>query len=96
MVKGNDVRDEIAADIAARTDSYFTRTRKILERFGDTPVTYAIFLPIAFSLAWWTSLGPVALFAVAKLSDFGKAATACWWLAKERWVRNLADPGAGT
>ena len=44
MVKGNDVRDEIAADIAARTDSYFTRTRKILERFGDKPVTYAIFL----------------------------------------------------
>jgi len=37
-------RADIAADIAARTDSYFTRTRKILERFGDKPVTYAIFL----------------------------------------------------
>ena len=36
--------DAIARDIAARTDSYFTRTRKILERFGDKPVTYAIFL----------------------------------------------------
>jgi nicotinate phosphoribosyltransferase len=35
---------EIGADIAARTDSYFTRTRKILERFGDRRVTYAIFL----------------------------------------------------
>jgi len=35
---------EIGADIAARTDSYFTRTRKILERFGDKRVTYAIFL----------------------------------------------------
>ena len=35
---------EIEADIAARTDSYFTRTRKIVERFGDKPVTYAIFL----------------------------------------------------
>jgi nicotinate phosphoribosyltransferase len=35
---------DIAADIAARTDSYFTRTRKIVERFGDKIVTYAIFM----------------------------------------------------
>jgi len=35
---------EIAADIAARTDSYFTRTREIVERYGDKAVTYAIFL----------------------------------------------------
>jgi len=35
---------EIGADIAARTDSYFTRTRKIVEKFGDKPVLYAIFL----------------------------------------------------
>ena len=35
---------DIGADIAARTDSYFTRTRKILERFGDSQVTYAVFL----------------------------------------------------
>ena len=40
MVQGN----EIGTDIAARTDSYFTRTRKILERFGDCRVTYAIFM----------------------------------------------------
>jgi nicotinate phosphoribosyltransferase len=37
-------KGDIGADIAARTDSYFTRTRKVLERFGDKPVTYAIFL----------------------------------------------------
>src|ERR1035438_6116779 len=42
--KGGDIRGAIATDIAARTDSYFTRTRKILERFGDKRVTYAIFL----------------------------------------------------
>jgi nicotinate phosphoribosyltransferase len=35
---------DIGADIAARTDSYFTRTRKILEKFGDVTVTYAIFM----------------------------------------------------
>ena len=44
MAKGGDIRADIKADIAARTDSYFTRTRKILERFGDKQVTYAIFL----------------------------------------------------
>ena len=32
------------ADIAARTDSYFNRTREIGTRFGDARVTYAIFL----------------------------------------------------
>ena len=32
------------ADIAARTDSYFNRTRKVVARFGDKRVTYAMFL----------------------------------------------------
>lgn len=31
-------------DIAAWTDSYFNRTRAIVERFGDKHVTYAIFM----------------------------------------------------
>jgi nicotinate phosphoribosyltransferase len=34
----------IAADIAARTDAYFTRTRDIVAKFGDVTVTYAVFL----------------------------------------------------
>ena len=32
------------ADIAAWTDSYFNRTRAIVERFGDRHVTYAVFM----------------------------------------------------
>ncbi len=32
------------ADIAARTDAYFNRTRAIVSRFGDRRVTYAVFL----------------------------------------------------
>jgi nicotinate phosphoribosyltransferase len=32
------------AEIAARTDTYFNRTRAIVETFGDARVTYAIFL----------------------------------------------------
>jgi nicotinate phosphoribosyltransferase len=34
----------LAADIEARTDTYFKRTRSIVERFGDKRVTYAVFL----------------------------------------------------
>ena len=37
-------QDVLAADIAARTDSYFNRTRKIVARFGDKRVTYAVFM----------------------------------------------------
>jgi nicotinate phosphoribosyltransferase len=33
---------DLAADIAARTDSYFNRTRQVVARFGDKRVTYAI------------------------------------------------------
>jgi nicotinate phosphoribosyltransferase len=32
------------SEIAARTDAYFSRTRAIVERFGDVTVTYAVFL----------------------------------------------------
>jgi nicotinate phosphoribosyltransferase len=32
------------AEIAARTDAYFNRTRAIVDRFGDRRVTYAVFL----------------------------------------------------
>ena len=35
---------DLAADIAARADSYFNRTKEIVARFGDKRVTYAVFL----------------------------------------------------
>jgi nicotinate phosphoribosyltransferase len=31
-------------DVAWRTDAYFNRTREVIARFGDIPVTYAVFL----------------------------------------------------
>jgi len=34
----------LSLDIAARTDSYFNRTRQVVARFGDKRVTYAVFL----------------------------------------------------
>jgi len=57
----------------------------------DVGVTYVLFIPAAFAMAAWTSLGPVALFGIAKFSDIGKACVAFWWLAKEKWVVNLAE-----
>jgi nicotinate phosphoribosyltransferase len=35
---------DLAADIASRTDSYFNRTRRIVARFGDKRVIYAVFM----------------------------------------------------
>lgn len=37
-------RLDLAADIAARVDTYFNRTKQIAARFGDKRVTYAVFL----------------------------------------------------
>lgn len=34
----------LLADIARRTDAYFSRTREVVEKFGDVTVTYAFFL----------------------------------------------------
>lgn len=56
----------------------------------DVGITYTMFLPAALLIARFTALGPVALYALAKLSDIPKALVAAWWLRKERWVRNLA------
>ena len=39
-----DFKPDLDADIAARTDSYFNRTRRIVARFGDKRVTYAVFM----------------------------------------------------
>ena len=35
---------DINSDIEQRTDAYFTRTREVVQHFGDVPVTYALFL----------------------------------------------------
>jgi len=35
---------DLEADIAARTDTYFSRTKRIVQRYGDKQVVYAVFL----------------------------------------------------
>jgi nicotinate phosphoribosyltransferase len=37
-------RLDLSADIAARVDTYFNRTKQVAARFGDKRVTYAVFL----------------------------------------------------
>lgn len=56
----------------------------------DVGIGYALFIPAAILIAKLTAWGPVALYGVAKLSDFLKIALAWWWLKKEKWVKNLA------
>ncbi|MGG5818436.1 nicotinate phosphoribosyltransferase [Falsiroseomonas sp. HW251] len=44
-MSGETVRTAVDdASIAARTDSYFNRTKAVVQRFGDCRVTYAVFL----------------------------------------------------
>jgi len=60
----------------------------------DVGVTYLLFIPGAFALAFLTPIGPVAMYGIVKLSDFAKWFVAHRWLKKERWLRNLATPVA--
>lgn len=50
-----------------------------------------IAIPGIFLLAKFTTLGPVAMFAIIKAVEFPKIAIASWWLKKERWLVNLAE-----
>jgi Na+-driven multidrug efflux pump len=57
--------------------------------YTDISVNTLFFVPGAFILAWGTSLDPVKMFAILKLSDIGKYFVARYFFNKERWVRNL-------
>ncbi|WP_443739353.1 MATE family efflux transporter [Treponema sp.] len=49
----------------------------------------ALFLAGMFLLAFLTKLGPVAMYAIVKVSDVPKSVIAWIWLKKERWLVNL-------
>jgi putative MATE family efflux protein len=62
--------------------------------YTDLSVNTLLFIPGAFILALGTSLHPVAMFGILKLTDFVKIFIARHFLNKERWVRNLTrNPG---
>lgn len=54
-----------------------------------------LFLGGMFLLTFLTTLGPVAMYAIVKLSDIPKCLTAYFWLKKERWLVNLAVQNKG-
>ena len=55
----------------------------------DISVNSVAFLPCMVIFTYYTTLSPVAMFGLAKLSDFFKLLIAGYQLKKERWVKNL-------
>ncbi len=49
-----------------------------------------LFLGGMFLLVFLTPLGPIAMYAIVKLSDVPKSVIAHFWLKKEKWLVNLA------
>jgi putative MATE family efflux protein len=57
--------------------------------YTDLSVNTLLVVPGAVLLSYFTSLPPVPMFAIIKISDFAKMLIARHFLKKERWVRNL-------
>lgn len=52
-------------------------------------VANILFIGGMFILTFFTKLGPIAMYAIVKLSDVIKAVVGHFWLKKERWLVNL-------
>ena len=59
----------------------------LVDGFGNL----CIVIPGVFILAKFTTVGPVAMYAIIKSVEFPKIAIAHFWLNKEKWVVNLAE-----
>jgi len=57
--------------------------------YTDLSVNTLLVIPAAILLSLFTSIQPVPMFALIKLSDIAKTLVARHFLKKERWVRNL-------
>ena len=57
--------------------------------YTDLSVNTFLFVPGAVLLSFFTSMPPVPMFALLKLTDFVKIAVCRHFLQKERWVKNL-------
>ena len=58
--------------------------------YTDLIVNTFLFAPTAFILSFLTTIAPVPMFAILKISDIVKTFICRHLLRKERWVRNLA------
>lgn len=63
--------------------------------YVDAGMIVFINVPLMFILALTTDIGPVALYSCVRALDMGKIFVFEWWLRKEKWLRNLAEPGEG-
>ena len=59
--------------------------------YTDLSVNTLLFVPGAFILALGTSLPPVTMFGILKLTDVVKYFVARHFLKKEKWVKNLTE-----
>jgi putative MATE family efflux protein len=57
--------------------------------YTDVSVNVLLFAPGSVLLSLFTSLAPVPMFALLKLTDIVKIFVARYFLRKEKWVRNL-------
>jgi putative MATE family efflux protein len=57
--------------------------------YADCSVNTFLFAPGAFILSYFTTIAPIPMFAILKLSDFVKYFICRHLMRKERWVRNL-------
>jgi putative MATE family efflux protein len=60
----------------------------------DLTANLLIYVPGMFMLTRFTTLGPVVMYAIVKISDLEKVIVAATWLKKERWLKNLAKENA--
>ncbi|MCL2067965.1 MAG: MATE family efflux transporter [Treponema sp.] len=58
--------------------------------YADVSVNTLLFVPGSIILSLATSIAPVPMYAILKLTDVPKYFIARYFLAKERWVKNLA------
>jgi Na+-driven multidrug efflux pump len=57
--------------------------------YADLSVNTLLFAPGAILLSFFTSMHPIPMFALLKVTDFVKIAIIGYFLKKERWVKNL-------
>lgn len=61
----------------------------IMGAWVDISVNATLLLPSIILLAMFTTLGPIEMFAIVKLTDLVKIGVAHWQLKTERWLKNL-------
>ncbi len=64
--------------------------------YVDAGMTIVLTIPLVFSLALLTDIGPITLYFWVRMMDFIKIGVFHVWLKKERWLRNLAEPSSET